>query len=235
MAREGSSDTAPSAKHYVFLLMAGTVVAVVVFVVGVLVGQDSHGGNTTDSGPSISEISMQLPPAGMGSPGSRRSQQSAGARERSRLTYVDTLMGTEPNEDLQPPMEPSEQLDASDRELSEIETGQPGLSSRTPTGFISRSTPNSVQTAEFVEPDLRSAMPQSFAVQVGALRSEQPAREIATQLRAKNYPATVVFPDSNAPIPWFRVHVGPYSDRTEAERVRQRLIDEEQFDAFVTR
>jgi cell division septation protein DedD len=78
-------------------------------------------------------------------------------------------------------------------------------------------------------------MPQSFAVQVGALRSEQPAQEIAMQLRAKNYPAMVILPDSDAPIPWFRVQVGPYQDRAQAERVRQRLIDEEQFDAFITR
>tara|TARA_B100001123_G_scaffold436326_1_gene566399 strand:- start:291 stop:998 length:708 start_codon:yes stop_codon:yes gene_type:complete len=235
MAREGSSDTAPSAKHYVFLLMAGTVVAVVVFVVGVLVGQDSRGGNTTDSGPSITEISMQLPPAGMGSPGSRRSQQSAGARERSRLTYVETLTGTKPREVLQPPMEASEQPNTPGHGLSENETGQPTLSSRASTGFIAGAIPGSAQTFEFVEPGLRSTMPQGFAVQVGALRSEQPAQEIATQLRAKNYPATVSLPDSNAPIPWFRVRVGPYPDRAEAERVRQRLIDEEQFDAFVTR
>ena len=235
MAREGSSDSAPSAKHYVFLLMAGTVVAVVVFVVGVLVGQGSYGGSATDSEPSIREISMQLPPAGMGSPGSRRSQQSAGAREHSRLTYVETLMGTEQNEDLQPPMETSELPNPSDSGLAVNETGEPMVSSRAPTGFISRSTPNSVQTAEFVEPDLRSTMPQSFDVQVGALRSEQPAQEIARQLRAKNYPATVILPNSDAPIPWFRVRVGPYQDRAQAERVRQRLIDEEQFDAFVTR
>jgi len=231
MAREGSSDSAPSAKHYVFLLMAGTVVAVVAF----LVGQGSHGGSATDSEPSIREISMQLPPAGMGSPGSRRSQQSAGAREHSRLTYVDTLMDPEQNEGLQPPIETSGLPNSSDFELPVNETGQPVLPLRAPPGFISRSTPNSAQTAEFVEPDLRSTMPQSFAVQVGALRSEQPAQEIAMQLRAKNYPATVILPNSDAPIPWFRVQVGPYQDRAQAERVRQRLIDEEQFDAFITR
>ncbi len=236
MAREGSSDTAPSAKQVVFLLMAGTVVAVVVFVGGVLVGQGARGGSGADTEPPFNEVSVELPPAGMGSPGSRTSQRSAGALESSRLTYFERLMGTEPSSEiLRTPMETSELQTPPDLELPRNETDEPVVSSGDPTEFSPRAIPESAQTAEFLEPDSRLTVPQSFEVQVGALRSEQPAQEIAKQLRAKNYPAMVVLPDSDAPIPWFRVRVGPYPDRAEAERVRQRLATEEQFAAFVTR
>jgi len=236
MARKGSSDTAPSAKQVVFLLMAGTVVAVVVFVGGVLVGQGARGGSGAGTDPPFNEGFVALPPAGMGSPGSQISKRSAGALESSRLTYIDRLMGTEPSSDiLRMRMETSEVQSQPDLELSENETDEPGVSSGDPTEFSPRAIPDSAQIAEFLEPDSRLTVPQSFAVQVGALRTEQPAQEIAKQLRAKNYPADVVLPDWDAPIPWFRVRVGPYPDKAEAERVRQRLATEEQFAAFVTR
>ena len=219
MAREGSTDTAPSAKQVVFLLMALTVVAVVVFVGGVLVGQGSRGGSGADTEPPSSEMSVQLPPAGMGSPGSRTSQRSAGALESSGLTYSARLMAIEP-----------------DSEFALTRTDELAVSSEDPTGFSPRAISDSAQPAEFLESDSRLTVPQSFTVQVGALRSEQPAQEIAKQLRAKNYPVTVSgLRVSDAPLPWFRVRVGPYPDRAEANRVRQRLETEEQFDAFVTR
>ena len=230
MAREGSSDTTPSAKQVVFLLITGTVVAVVVFVGGVLVERErQRGGSGADTEPPFNGVSVELPPAGMGSPGSRTSQRSAGVLESSRLTYIDRLRGTEPSVEI-----PELQI-PSDLELSTNETDEPVVSSVDQTEFSPQAIPDSAQTAEFLEPDSRLTVPQNFSVQVGALRSEQPAREIAKQLRAKNYPAIVVLPDSDAPIPWFRVQVGPYPDRTEADRVKQRLETEEQFAAFVTR
>ena len=236
MARKGSSDTAPSAKQVVFLLMAGTVVAVVVFVGGVLVGQGARGGSAADTEPHFNEVSVELPPAGMGSPGVRSSQRSAGALESSRLTYSDRLMGPEPSSDIfRTRVELSELQIQPDLELFTNETDESVVSSGDQTEVSPRALPDSSQTAEFLEPDSRLTVPQGFAVQVGALRSKQPAQEIAKQLRAKNYPATVVLPDSDAPIPWFRVRVGPYPDKAEAERVRQRLATEEQFNAFVTR
>ena len=211
MAREGSSDTTPSAKQVVFLLMAGTVVAIVVFVGGVLVGQGARGGRAADTDPSFNEISVQLPPAGMGSPGSQRSQRSAGTRESSQLTYPARLMGTEPNSEiLSTHRETSELQISPDLEVSNNATDEPAVSFGDAAEFNSRAIPDSAQATEFLGPDSKLTVPQSFSVQVGALRSEQPAQEIAIQLRAKNYPATVVLPDSDVPIPWFRVRVGPY-------------------------
>ena len=236
MAREGSSDTAPSAKQVVFLLMAGTVVAVVVFVGGVLVGQGARGGSAADTEPHFNEVSVELPPAGMGAPGARPSQRSAGALESSRLTYSERLMGAEPSSDIfRTRVETPELKIQSDLESSTNETDEAVVSLGDQTEVSPLALPDSAHTSEFLEPDSRLTVPQSFAVQVGALRSEQSAQEIAKQLRAKNYPATVIFPDSDAPIPWYRVRVGPYPDRAEADRVRQRLETEEQFAAFVTR
>jgi cell division septation protein DedD len=69
--------------------------------------------------------------------------------------------------------------------------------------------------------------------EVSALRSDDEARTVAAELVAKGYPAVVVDPAPGAPRAVYRVRVGPYTDRSEANRVRDRLDTEEQFTSFV--
>ena len=76
---------------------------------------------------------------------------------------------------------------------------------------------------------------EGFSVQVGALSSRDSAGNLTAQLVAKGYPAAVVATDADAPVALFRIRVGPYEDRVEAEYVMRRLAIEEQFEPFVTR
>ena len=49
------------------------------------------------------------------------------------------------------------------------------------------------------------------------------------------FPAYVVGPRLDAPVAVYRVRVGSYQDRQEAEQIRLRLKLEEQFNPWITR
>jgi cell division septation protein DedD len=71
-------------------------------------------------------------------------------------------------------------------------------------------------------------------VQVAAVRERGEADAMARRLTAKGYPAFVTSP-STGPARVFRVRVGKYNDRSEAESVASRLEKEEQFKPWITR
>jgi cell division septation protein DedD len=72
---------------------------------------------------------------------------------------------------------------------------------------------------------------KGFVVQVMATKQRRDADALAKRLAAKGYPSFV----STAPKRVFRVRVGKYSDREQAEAVKARLEKEEQFKPWVTR
>ena len=59
----------------------------------------------------------------------------------------------------------------------------------------------------------------SFTVQTGAFRAANGAARLAEAIRAAGYPASVSETDGGV----HRVRVGPYADRSEANRVRREL------------
>ena len=69
-----------------------------------------------------------------------------------------------------------------------------------------------------------------FVVQVAAVRQRAAANAIARRLGTKGYPAFVTTAGPN-----FRVRVGKYNDRREAESVAGRLEEKEQFKPWITR
>jgi DedD protein len=69
-----------------------------------------------------------------------------------------------------------------------------------------------------------------FVVQVAAVRQRAEADRIAQRLTGKGYPAFVTTSGAN-----FRVRVGKFNDRRQAETVAGRLEREEQFKPWITR
>lgn len=70
-------------------------------------------------------------------------------------------------------------------------------------------------------------------VQVAAVRQRAEADTIARRLSGKGYPAFVTTPAGAANV--FRVRVGKYPDRREAESVAGPLEKEEQVKPWITR
>jgi cell division septation protein DedD len=74
-----------------------------------------------------------------------------------------------------------------------------------------------------------------WVVQIVALRDRSMAGSIVERLSGKGYPAFVVNPSAGTPAPVFKVQVGRYADREQAEQVARRLEKEEQFKPWVSR
>ena len=236
MPSAASSETTPTAKQIVFLFMAATVVAVVVFLCGGLVGRGVPlgGGGTTSSGSSGS-ASLDLPTATLSSPSS---EPSAAAGESATLSYYRRLDGSpsEP-ETLGPgnvdPDTGNENTAFDSPESSESASStvvENGENDEVRVTVVDEAPPPAAPASSSP-----SVVTEGFSVQVMALGSLAAAQDVVTRLSDKGFPARVVLPPADAPIALFRMQVGPYADRSEAQRIRRRLEAEEQFEAFVTR
>ena len=73
-----------------------------------------------------------------------------------------------------------------------------------------------------------------FSIQVAALLKRDEADTMVKRLAAKGYPAYVAAPVKEK-VPIFRVRVGKYKDRSEADTVAAKLQKEEQFKPWVVR
>ena len=203
MANHGQSESAPSAKQLVFLAMMATVVAVIVFLCGVLVGR----GMPARRGPGT--VVTQAAPLGdgtsFGGPEIAQDPEAARGSPLQDLSYFDRLSRTEaePEALFAPTQEPVTELG------DEASLAAPPRAADVP------------------------IIGASFDVQVTALRSEDEARTIAAGLVTKGYPAHVVEPTPGAPGAVYRVRVGPYPERSDAATVRDRLTTEEHFTPFV--
>ena len=84
-------------------------------------------------------------------------------------------------------------------------------------------------------PALRAgAPPDGWVVQVAALNDRGEAEEIASRLVSKGYGAFVVAPPSGNPVV-YRVRVGTFKTKSEADMVGVKLKKEERFDPWITR
>ena len=92
--------------------------------------------------------------------------------------------------------------------------------------------PPVVTAAKAVDPGEPKGI--GFVVQVASLRSRDEADAIAHRLTSKGFPSFVTTPGSSGPRV-FRVRVGKYEDRKEAETIAKRLEKEEQFKPWITR
>jgi cell division septation protein DedD len=71
--------------------------------------------------------------------------------------------------------------------------------------------------------------------QIGAYRTRGAADDIVAKLKGAGFPTVVLPPTPGSPTATFRVRVGPYRDRREAESIAGRLLRELKFNSFVTR
>ena len=99
------------------------------------------------------------------------------------------------------------------------------------TGSLPASQPSE---AVNIETDTPMAMEAStYTVQVGAIRERAEAQQVVDQLFAKGYAAyvTILTEDTNR---LYRIRVGAFTDRSEAEAMAARLQKDEQFKTWIT-
>jgi cell division septation protein DedD len=207
MSDEGFHEIQLNGKQLVFLFMAATVVSVVIFLCGVMVGRGVvRAQQRTELASATADVVTDPTLSARAAPSTTpAAPDDAPLSTQETLTYPDRLEAQEP---------PAETL----RELP------PPVPEPT-AGIVARAAPVAAIAGE----------PQGsgFVVQVAAVRQRGEADTIARRLSTKGYPAFVTSP-AGAPH-LFRVRIGKYTDRREAESIAARLEKEEQFKPWITR
>ena len=224
---EGFHEIQLNGKQLVFLFMAATVVSVVIFLCGVLVGRGvrSQLGGTPDNTlpTTVAETTPTQPatPAPAPAAGSDPTVAAAPPQPASdELSYFKRL---------EKPTPPAEQLKPAP-ERTTATAGPPP-----PAKEPARAPAPAATAAPAVAPPASSEPAgQGFAVQIAALNVRSEADAIAKRLSSKGYAAYVLTPANGTPSV-FRVRVGKFPTRREAETVAAKLQKEEQFKPWVTR
>jgi len=216
MQDEGLHEIQLSGKQLVFLFMAVTVVAVVVFLCGVMVGR----GVTTPRAPLTPDIADQAPvdptvlPQSQGpAPAEETSGRPPGSDEKFIYPEALTALNSQPDT-LKPPSDaPALGLPEAAPPPSEPVAKPSPAPAKAPTSDTSLSEPPG----------------RGYVVQVAAVRRRAEAETIARRLNAKGYRTFVTTSGDN-----FRIRVGKYGERRAAEAVARQLEREERFKPWIT-
>jgi len=214
-----------SGKALVFLFMAVTVIAVGIFLMGLLVGRGVLASRGPAGAESAAAREAEPPPPPATTSASSTQPSTAG----EKLSYAERLGAPEPAK---------EQLKA-EAPPAPPETPPTPRSERVTPASAPAATKTATKTAPATTPAApapASAEPAGagFAIQVAAIREREEADVMVKRLAGKGYPAYVVAPASGAPTV-YRVRVGKYKDRREADTVAARLQKEEQFKPWIVR
>jgi cell division protein FtsN len=211
MADEGFHEIELKGKQLVFLFMAASVVSVVIFLLGVMVGRGVPPAVAAEEAVLTEDASVD--PTAIVDPAPTRQPEGAPVSTREDLSYDDRLEADTPRaEALKPAVEATAHVP------------EPAV----------EPIPAEASPAPPPNPKLDEPAGKGYVVQVMATRTRADAERLAQSLGAKGYPAFVTVSPAATPTP-FRVRVGKYNNIREAQSVSTRLEKEEQFKPWVTR
>ncbi len=259
MSDEGFHEIQLNGKQLVFLFMATTVVLVLTFLFGVIVGRNARAGTTEAASiapadvapdPAVSPVSDNPAPPPVR--GAAAPMETAAPKASEELSYADRLLhDAAPEEKLKPAASappkptaaaPSRETAAPPREpiasrekpaVERAPTVKEPVAANSPAPRPAPVTPPP-PPAEAATP-VATAAPSSdpsgpgFAVQVAAYRDRRESETLAKQLIAKGYPAFVMDPVKGAPTALFRVRVGKYKTLKDAQAIMTKLQSADQF------
>lgn len=217
---DGFHEIQLNGKQLVFLFMAVTVVLVVTFLCGVLVGRDLQLNRQDPAGTealaSVVDADTAPPlPVSSDVPGSRSQPVAAG----EDLTYDGRL------EDGPPPTEKLRSANEPEPPPVKAEPVEPAPPAPSPAAApVTAAAP--AAPSEPRGPGL--------AIQVAAVRDRADADRIANRLIGRGYKAYVLAPAAGTPAV-YRVRVGKFTEQREADSVAARLKKEEQFQPWIVR
>jgi len=231
MSDEGVHEIQLNGKQLVFMFMAVTVVAVVIFLCGVMVGRGVRAPRATEVADAAIESSLDptAPPAPVSAAGSSSAAIPDPTQEPTRLNAT------------APPPEPAKETQI----LQEVNSTSP-LAPVPPVKTPVAEPPPLVKNPAPKPPTPKTPTPtpktaavneptgDGFVVQVAAVKERSEADTIAKRLSSKGFKSFVSSPSAGA-ARVYRVRVGKFNDRREAENVARRLEKEEQFKPWITR
>ena len=235
MAEEDFHEIQLNGKQLVFLFMAGTVAAVVIFLSGLMVGRNLRvpraEAAATTAETAVTDPtrpSDQVPP-----PPTAATESSTPVSTGETLTYATRL---------EAPTPAAEDIGRDDAARSAAKPGEKASAAAAKSPAPAPTTPapadkapaakNAAAPKETAAPLGLNAEPPGtgWAVQVQAVKTRDQADAIARRLAAKGYPTFVTVRGAG-----YGVRVGKYDDKSEAEATKARLEKEEQLKPWVTR
>lgn len=231
MSDEGFHEIQLNGKQLVFLFMAATVVSVVIFLCGVMVGR----------GVRAQQVAATDPAAEAGATvTAEESPRPEPARPASDRAASSTPTTSSPQSGTPP--EPAENGSDYYKQLTEAKPeAVPPVAPPAATEKGAGANPPPVgRPEEKASPPPVTAAPgaavtgDGFVVQVAALRDRTEADAIVKRLAGKGYQAFVVNPVPGKP-PVYKVQVGRFAERGDAEKTAARLKSQEQYSPWVTR
>ena len=223
-ADEGFHEIQLNGKQLVFLFMAMIVVSSVIFLCGVLVGRGVRAERgPVDPLPTEVRITAPEPP-----PAAAAVSTGAPATASETLSYSDRLTK---------PEAPREQLKTAETAPPPAPAPPPvevGPATKTPAAPVAAAP--ATAPAAVPAPAVAAAEPAGpgYSIQLSALGKREEADNFARRLTSKGYKAYVLAPEAGAPAV-YRVRVGKFKDRREAESVKARLEKEEQLNPWIVR
>jgi cell division septation protein DedD len=225
MSDEGYREIHLTGKQLVFLFMTATVVAVVIFLLGVLVGRgvkaerDASADSTLVSPPQLVPDAAPAPAID-----TQPAANPADTRPVAAPPPVDEL--SYPGRLEKKASEPETLTRASSAKPSASNTKGPSAAAK---GSSAAAAPPSAdaQSAE--------GTGEGISVQVAATKSRAGADALVKRLMAKGYSAYVFAPKGKSPAGVFRVRVGNFKTLKEAEDAARRLKEQEQFEPRIIR
>jgi cell division septation protein DedD len=215
-------------KQLVFLFMAATVVSVVIFLCGVLVGRNVRAERAQVDVPSTSaDLTPSSAPA-----------QTSAAENAPVYTGLDKPSS---KDDLLKKPERSAKAEAHAPAATPLPASapvpEPKAATPPETPPAAAPAPEKAAPPSVPAPSATAGSEPSdkgYAVQIAAVNARSEADAMAKRLASKGYSAYVLAPASGTPAV-YRVRVGKFPTKREAETVAAKLQKEEQLKPWVTR
>jgi len=224
---DGFHEIQLNGKQLVFLFMAATVVSVVIFLCGVLVGRDvkaERSAATSDATTAAIEPAPQATPPPAATPAGSDPTTAAPPPTVDDLSYFNRLEKQAPA---------VEELKAPPASSTTTTTPPPAPVARTTP--VPKPQPAAAAPTNAVTVPLPAASAgDGYAIQVAAPLDQGDANAMARRLSSKGYSAFVLPLTETTPMR-YRVRVGKFKTKHEAEAVAARLQKEEQFKPWITR
>ena len=239
MSDDGFHEIQLNGKQLIFLFMAATVVSVVIFLCGVMVGRGvrSGRGETTPSAeletpasaaPAPAPIAPAPAPASSAAPKGQANPPTPPVPDEDTSAYKDLTSDKPKDTALATPAK------GQAKPAATAPAPAPPKAAATEKAAVAEKAAPKPEPPAPVDKDKPAAVTSGgYAVQLTALRDRSEADAVVKRLAGKGYPAYVVNPLPGKP-PVYRVQVGRYQNRADADRIASKLQKEEQFSPWVT-
>jgi DedD protein len=227
MIDDGFHEIQLSGKQLVFLFMATTIIAVVIFLCGVQVGRNVRGGDRLAAAePSDTVASQTAAPPPASTPGQAATQTGPPSAEPpapaqdDELSYAKRLQQADP---------------AAGDKVAPVPADRPAESKPAEIKAPVKSAPAPAPAQAKADPAVAAGpqgRPGPWIVQLSANKDRTAALNVARELVGKGYPAFVLDPAPGAPA-IYRVQVGGYPDRDKADQAARKLEKDERYKPYV--